>query len=198
MKAYLMSLGFDVWASIINEYVIPKNAPTTDEEKKACENNATALNAILRGLENSEFVKVMNYDTTKELWDKLNNVYKGDSKVQKAKLQTYRAQFEGLKMMEEENIATYLQSVEEVANTMRGLGEEVKETLVVQKILRYLCSRFNPKVSALEDKDTLDQLKLDELDGILMDYDTRIEDLKLQRRTSGTGRVCYLVILKMS
>ena len=83
MKAYLMSLGFDVWASIINGYVIPKNAPTIDKENKACENNATALNAILGGLENLEFVKVMNYDTTKEVWDKFNNVYKGDSKVQK-------------------------------------------------------------------------------------------------------------------
>ena len=41
----------------------------------------------------------MNYDTANEVWDKLNNVYKGDSKVQKAKLQTYRSQFEGLKMM---------------------------------------------------------------------------------------------------
>ena len=98
----------------------------------------------------------MNYDTTKELWDKLNNVYKGDSKVQKAKLQTYRAQFEGLKMMEEENIATYLQSVEEVVNTIRGLGEEVKETIVVQRILRSLPSKFNPKVSTVEDIDTLD------------------------------------------
>ena len=142
--------------------MIPKNAPTTDEEKKACENNATTLNAILGGLENLEFVKVMNYDTTKELWDKLNNVYKGDSKVLKAKLQTYRAQFEGLKMMEEENIAAYLQRVEKVVNTMRGLGEEVKEIVVVQKISRSLPSRFNPKVSAVEDRDTLDQLKLDE------------------------------------
>ena len=94
MKAYPMSLGFDIWANIINGYAIPKNAPKTDEEKKACENNATTLNAILGGLENSKFVKVMNYDTAKEVWDKLNNVYKGDSKVQKAKLQTYRAQFE--------------------------------------------------------------------------------------------------------
>ena len=89
MKAYLTSLGFDVWVSVNDGYVIPKSAPTIYEENKACENIATTLNAILGGLENSEFVKVMNYDTAKEAWDKLNSVYKGDSKVQKAKLQTY-------------------------------------------------------------------------------------------------------------
>ena len=88
------------------------------------------------------------------------------------------SQFEGIKMMEEENIVAYLQRVEEVVNTMRGLGEEIKETVVVQKILRSLPSRFNPRVSAVEDKDTLDQLKLDELHGILTAYEMRIEDSK--------------------
>ena len=57
MKAYLMSLGFDVWSSVTNGYVIPKNAPTTNEEKKACENNTTALNAIVGGLENLSLSK---------------------------------------------------------------------------------------------------------------------------------------------
>ena len=85
--------------------------------------------------------------------------------------------------MEEENIAAYLQRVEEVVNTMRGLGKEVKETVVVQKILRSLPSRFNPKVSAFEDRDTLDQLKLDELYGILITYEMRIEDPKPKQAT---------------
>ena len=58
--------------------------------------------------------------------------------------------------MEEENIAAYLQRVEEVVNTTRGIVEEVKETIVVQKILRSLPSKFNPKVSTVEDIDTLD------------------------------------------
>ena len=80
--------------------------------------------------------------------------------------------------MEEENIVAYLQRVEEVVNTMRGLGEEIKETVVVQKILRSLPSRFNPKFSAVEDRDTLGQLKLDELHGILTAYEMRIEDSK--------------------
>jgi hypothetical protein len=43
----------------------------------------------------------------KEIWDKLRNIYEGDTKVKEAKLQTYRGQFEQLKMKEDENIATY-------------------------------------------------------------------------------------------
>ena len=80
--------------------------------------------------------------------------------------------------MEEENIVAYLQRVEEVVNTMRGLEEEIKEIVVVQKILKSLPSIFNPKFYVVQDRDTLDQLKLDELHGILMAYEMRIEDSK--------------------
>jgi hypothetical protein len=35
--------------------------------------------AILGGLAGSEFVKVMHCTSAKEIWDKLKNVYEGDS-----------------------------------------------------------------------------------------------------------------------
>ena len=52
---------------------------------KTCENNVKVVNAILGGLKETEFVKLMNYDTAKEIWDKLRNVYQGDNKVQNAR-----------------------------------------------------------------------------------------------------------------
>ena len=48
----------------------------------------------------------MHCDFAKTIWDKLNNVYEGDAKVKSAKIQTYRGQFEQLKMKEYEDIAT--------------------------------------------------------------------------------------------
>ena len=51
------------------------------------------------------FAKVMHYKTTKEIWDKLHTIYEGDIKVKRAKLQTFKTQFESLKMKEEENIS---------------------------------------------------------------------------------------------
>jgi hypothetical protein len=39
-------------------------------------------------------------------------------------------------MNEKEEIATYLLRVDEVVNAIRGLGEELDESLVVQKVLR--------------------------------------------------------------
>ena len=126
MIAYLISLGYDIWKVVIDGYKDPKNGPTTDVEIGDYENNARAVNVIPAGLSETEFFKVMNYTTAKDMWDKLATIYQGDSKVQQEKLQTYRSQFEGLKMSEEENIPTYFQRVEEVVNNMKGLGETME------------------------------------------------------------------------
>ena len=176
MTGHLISLGYDIWKDVRDAYKEPKNGPTTHDEIEDHENNARAVNAILAGPSKTEFFKVMNYTTAKKMWDKLATIYQGDSKVQQAKLQTYRSQFEGLKMSEEENIAAYFQRVEEVVNTMKGLGETMDPILVVQKILRTLTSKYNPKVSVVEDMDKLDELKIEELQGILTTYEMRIQE----------------------
>ena len=53
-------------------------------------------------------------------------------------------------MKEEENIGEYLLRVDEVVNATRGLGGKLKEKEVVNKVLRTLPMRYNPKVSTLE------------------------------------------------
>ena len=56
--------------------------PSTDKDgKKLKENNSKAKGTILSSLDDSIFVKVMHCKTTKDLWDKLKNVYKEDTKV---------------------------------------------------------------------------------------------------------------------
>ena len=107
MRVYLQAQGVDVWKVIANKYDVPANPPTDAHGKKLYEGNSKAMNAILSGLAETIFVKVMHCETAKEIWDKLKNIYEGDDKVKGAKLQTYRGEFENLKMKEEENIASY-------------------------------------------------------------------------------------------
>ena len=59
----------------------------------------------------------------------LRTTYEGGSKIKEAKLQMYRGQFEQLTMNEEEDIATYILRVDQLVNTIRGLGEEVEEAI---------------------------------------------------------------------
>jgi hypothetical protein len=128
MKTFLQAHGFDVWKSVVDGYTTPATPPTDKDGKKLSENNSKDKGTILSSLVDSVFVKVMHCDTAKDLWDKLQNIYEGDAKVKGAKLQTYRGKFEQLKMKEDEDIATYFLRVDEIVNSIKGLGEEIKES----------------------------------------------------------------------
>ena len=119
------------------------------------------------------FTKVMQCTSAKKGWDKLKIIYEGAYKVKESKLQTYKSQFESLKMREEENIGEYLLHVDEVVNAIRLLGGKLKEKEVVRKILRTLPMRYNSKVSTLEERDDLKIVTVYELHGILTAYEMR-------------------------
>jgi hypothetical protein len=74
-------------------------------------------------------------------------------------------------MKEDENIAAYFLRVDETVNTIIGLGEEIEESVIVQKVLRYLPMRFNPNISALEEISDMNSKSMDELHGIVTAYE---------------------------
>lgn len=77
MEAYLTSLGYDAQRVANDDYIEPDHPITDANAKKAHENNAKENNAILSGLKNSKFVKVVQCNTTKEISNKIKNLYEG-------------------------------------------------------------------------------------------------------------------------
>jgi hypothetical protein len=78
-------------------------------------------------------------------------------------------------MKDEENVVSYLLRVDEIVNTIRGLGEKVEELMIVQKVLRSLPLIFDANFSSIEEMKDLDSLTMDELHGILTTYEMRTE-----------------------
>jgi hypothetical protein len=184
MRTCLMALGADVWDVVEIGYIKPVVLASKDD-KLEFRFNAKGMNAILNGLAEAKFVKVMHLQTTKEIWDKLISSYEGNEKVKDAKLQTYRVQFEKLQMKEDETIGKYFLRVEEPVNAMKALGEKIEEPSLVHKILRSLPNRFNPKVSAIEKLNDIKDLAFDQLLGTLTAYEMRIAtDKPISREAS--------------
>ena len=77
-------------------------------------------------------------------------------------------------MKEEENIAEYILRIDEIFNAIRGIGGEIKEKEVVDKVLRNLPMKYDSKVSTLEERYDLELIAVDELHGIFIAYETRI------------------------
>jgi hypothetical protein len=184
MRTYLMALGVDVWDVVDTGYINPVVLASKDD-KLEFRFNANGMNAILNGVAEDEFVKVMHLETAKAMWDKLISSYEGNDKLNNAKLQTYRVKFEQLNMNEDETVRKYFLRVEELVNSMKGLGEKIKESFLVHNILRSLLDKFNPKVSAIEELNDLKTLSIDKLLGTLTAYEMRIsKDKSITREES--------------
>jgi len=76
-------------------------------------------------------------------------------------------------MHNDESVANYFLRVDEIFNCMKNLGEEIKEAVVVEKVLRSLSPKFESKVSAIEEKENLRNLTMSQLHRILTAYEMR-------------------------
>ena len=150
-----------------------------------------ALNTLQSSLSKKVLAKVLTCTNAKQLWDKLGIIYAGDSKVKRANLQTLKAQFEGLKMKEEENIYQYFERIDTIVNAVRGLGQNVSDDETIDKVLRTFPMIYNPKVSTLEDREDISKLTLDELYGILIAY-----ELRIRRENHSKEEITFKVLKK--
>jgi hypothetical protein len=75
MKVFLQAHGFDVWKSVVTGYTTSKKPLKTTAKKELKRNNKIAMDSILDGLHDSVKVKVGQCSSTKEIWDKLHNLY---------------------------------------------------------------------------------------------------------------------------
>jgi len=55
-------------------------------------------------------------------------------------------------MHSDESIASYFLRIDDVVNCIKNMGEEIKEVTLVEKVLRSLSTKFESKVSAIEEK----------------------------------------------
>jgi hypothetical protein len=186
-----MSIGLEVWTLVEKGYDVPKSMPIEAKDKKKIWEHAKALNTLQAGISKKILFKVLNCNNAKQLWDKLETIYVGDTKVKRDKLHTLKVQYEGLKMKDEKNISEYFERVDNIINSIRGLGVEVSDNELIEKILRTLPILYNPKVSALEDRDNLDKLTMDELYGILTTY-----ELILGHENHSQGEAAFKVLKK--
>jgi hypothetical protein len=78
-------------------------------------------------------------------------------------------------MKEDEDIIGYFLRVNEIVNAIIGLGEEIEESVIVQKVLRSLPMIFNPKISSLEERSYINSISMEKLHVIVTTYEMRTE-----------------------
>lgn len=67
-------------------------------------------------------------------------------------LQLLRTTFRNLKMKEDETIIEFNVHLHAIANNSFSLSEKVSEKMLTRKILRYFLTRFDMKVTSIEEE----------------------------------------------
>ena len=86
--------------------------------------------------------------------------YGGTKKVKDTMLQILTTWFEELKMSEDESFNSFYRKLNEVVIGKSNLGEKMKDSNIVRKILRSLLESFHVKVIAIEERKDLDEIKI--------------------------------------
>ncbi|GMP90130.1 hypothetical protein CsSME_00041397 [Camellia sinensis var. sinensis] len=94
-----------------------------------------------------------------------------NSEVKTGLEETHRGYFENLLMKDSETFDEFYAKLSDIVNSSFNLGEKISESKIVGKILRSLPDRFQPKVTAIEEAQDVDNLKLDQLVGNLQTYE---------------------------
>ena len=84
-------------------------------------------------------------------------------------------------MKDSETFDEFYAKLSDIVNSSFNLSEKIPESKVVGKILRALPDRFQPKVSAIEEAQDVDNLKLDHLVGNLQTYEAHRNFKKKQK-----------------
>ncbi|GKC97544.1 zinc finger, CCHC-type containing protein [Tanacetum coccineum] len=102
-------------------------------------------------------------------------MFMGADRVKMARVQTLKAEFEVLSMKETESVDEFATKLSNVVSNMRALGDKIKETYVVKKLLRAVPSKFLQIASTIEQFGDLDHMSIEEVVGRLKTHEERIK-----------------------
>nr|GMD78316.1 Retrovirus-related Pol polyprotein from transposon TNT 1-94 [Ipomoea batatas] len=113
-------------------------------------------------------------DTSKDIWDSLKKKCHGNTKTKRLQLQNFRSEFETLQMKEGENFTEFYSRTMAIVNKLRIHGDKVEDSVVNEKILRSMTTKYNFVVCATEEGNDLNLLTLDELESSILVHERKL------------------------
>lgn len=141
-----------------------------DEEK-----NNLGIALIFQSIPEALILQVGDLETSKAIWEAIKTRHVGAERVREARLQTLMADFEKIKMKEEDTIDAFVGKLSEISSNSAALGETIDEAKLVKKFLNSLPRRrFIHIVASLEQVLDLNKTAFEDIVGRLKAYEERI------------------------
>ncbi|XP_024642175.1 uncharacterized protein [Medicago truncatula] len=181
MKMKVILGSQDVWDLVVNGLdSLPAN-PTVVQQatyKDAKEKDCKGLCILHQCMNQAIFKKIARSESSKAAWDVLANSYASDQKLKKVRLKTLRRQHEMIGMKENEKIVDFFTIIQTMSNQMHSCGETLTDESIVEKILRFVNSKFDHVTVAIEQSKDLSKIKFEKLQGTLETHEQRMDERK--------------------
>nr|GEW92076.1 ribonuclease H-like domain, reverse transcriptase, RNA-dependent DNA polymerase [Tanacetum cinerariifolium] len=151
--------------------MIEPNGKTQADNKK----DKTAMAFLYQALLQEQLLQITKHKTAKAIWDALKTTHMGEERVQQARLQTLKSDFEMLHMKEDETIDTFTTKLTTLINKAASLWHTMKDEELVRKLLNAVPDRYLQIVASIEQYSDLDEMTLEEAIGRLKTYEERIK-----------------------
>ena len=186
MKIYIQAVNYHLWRVIVNGPQIPlvrvngMDIPKPEEDwddndMQMGELNAKAMNVLYCALDSTKFNRISTCTTAQENWNKLEVTNEGTSQVKSSKINLLVHNYELFKMDPNESISAMFTRFTDIINGLKCLGRNYSNADLVQKILRSLPDRWDPKVTAIQGAKDINNLSLDELMGSLITHELTLQ-----------------------
>ncbi|XP_066351663.1 uncharacterized protein [Miscanthus floridulus] len=118
-------------------------------------------------------MQVAKKKTGKEVWDSLKARFVGAERVKDARLQTLKAEFDALKMKEEETVDEFARKLTAMSVKYGNLGGTLEDVVMVKKLFDTMPDKFIHVIAGIEQFYNLQTLAFDEAVGRLKAFEER-------------------------
>ena len=163
------------------------------EEKKEndqtwVKNDKLARALICLNISDSQIIHVLHAKTAKETWDQLRSIHERVNLTNKLFL---LRKLYSIKYNESVKMQDHINSVLELAEKLRNIGEEIKDDNLIAILLCSLPNSYSTFITAIESKSD-DELSLKYVQNKLVDeYSRRIETNQISKRVESIALKGY-------
>ncbi|XP_078444223.1 uncharacterized protein LOC144713503 [Wolffia australiana] len=140
-----------------------------------------ALSIIYGAISDEILAQLDSQLTAKETWTMLKTKNLGAARVQKARVQALKREFELLIMGEDELVCGFARKLSKVVTQLRTMGEKLEEGDVVAKLLRATLAKFDSITSSIEQFGEMESMTLEEAVGSLKIHEDKLKDRQSRR-----------------
>ncbi|KZV26287.1 hypothetical protein F511_41692 [Dorcoceras hygrometricum] len=121
------------------------------------------------------FIKIKTSATSKEIWEKLTQIYEGNDETKESKLIMVQQKYESIKMRDGETMAEFDERFSAVVIELTSLGKEYSNRELALKVMRALPREWDVKTMAMRESKDLNRLELHDLFANLKAYKFELE-----------------------